>query len=150
DVDLALRGRTETEVDVLDEVAHRVDASVRRRVELDEVVELARRDGEAVLALQTGLAVGAEVEAVERLGEQARGGGLASAAWPGKEVAVPDATFRDRVAKRRRDVILADELGESDGPVAPVERLVPRVTGGGFGHGPRLRGRCAATGRIVP
>ena len=85
----------------LDELAHRVDAVVRRGVELDEVEERARRDGCAVLALAARLAVGAEVEAVERAGEDARGGGLAGAARPGEEVRVADAVLaRPRCAAR--------------------------------------------------
>ena len=55
----------------LDEVADRVDAVVRRRVHLDEVVEAAGGDRDAVLARAVRLAVVAEVQAVERLGEDA-------------------------------------------------------------------------------
>ena len=54
-------GRADAEMHALDEVAHRVDAVVRRRVELDEVEERARGDRDAVLALAARLAVGAEV-----------------------------------------------------------------------------------------
>ena len=55
DVDLALRRTGEAEVDALHEVAHVVDAVVRRRVELGEIEERARRDRDAVLALAAGL-----------------------------------------------------------------------------------------------
>ena len=113
DVHLAPRGRAEAEVHALDEVAHRVDAVVRRRVELDEVVEGAVGDRDAVLALAARLAVGAEVEAVQRLGEDARGGRLAGAARAGEEVGVADAVLGDRVAQRGGDVVLADQLARS-------------------------------------
>ena len=78
------------EVDLLDEVAIGVDTVVRRRVELDEVGEGARGDRDAVLALAAGLAVVAEVQAVERLGQEAGRGGLAGAARAGEQVGVAD------------------------------------------------------------
>ncbi len=74
DVHLAPARCSEPEVHALDELAHRVDAVVRRRVELDEVEERSRRDRDAVLACAAGLAVGAEVQAV-------RARGRAGARW---------------------------------------------------------------------
>ena len=111
-VHLAAAGRAEAEMDALDEVAHRLDAVVRRRVELDEVEEGPRRDRAAVLALAARLAVVAQVQAVERPRQDARGRGLARAARAGEEVGVADAVLPHRVAERDRDVVLADQLGE--------------------------------------
>ena len=122
DVHLAPRGGAEAEVHALDEVAHGVDAVVRGRVELDEVEEGAARDRQAVLALAAGLAVGAEIEAVQRAGEDARGGRLAGATRTGEEVGVAGPLLAHRVAKRVRDVTLTDELREVLGPVLAVER----------------------------
>ena len=61
DVDLPAARRPDAQVHALDELPHRVDAVVRRRVELDEVEEGAGRHGLAVLAHAARLAVGAEV-----------------------------------------------------------------------------------------
>ena len=123
DVDLAPARGAHSEMHALDEVAHRVDPVVRRRVELDEIEERAGRDRQAVLALAAGLAVGAELETVERPGEDAGGGGLARAARPGEEVRVAGAVLAHRVAQRVGDVILADQLGEVLGPVLAIQAL---------------------------
>jgi len=123
DVDLALRRPGEPEVDALHEIAHVVDTVVRRRVELREVEERALRDRDAVLALAARLGVGLEVEAVERLGEQAGRGGLAGAAGAGEQVRVADATLTDRVAQGGDDVLLADDLAEPLRTVFAVQRL---------------------------
>ena len=85
-------------------------------------------DRDAVLALAARLAVGAEIEAVERTREEARGRGLAGAARAGEEVRVTDAIFGDRVAQRGGDVVLADELREALRAVLPVQA----------GHGPTV------------
>ena len=79
-------------------------------------------DGLAVLALAAGLAVGAEVEAVERPGEDARGGGLAGAARAREQIGVAGAILAHRVLQRVGDGILADQLGEMLGPVLAVQR----------------------------
>ena len=78
-----------------------VDAVVRRRVELEEVGERAGGDRDADLALAARLAVVAEVEAVERLREDARGRGLAGAARAREEVRVADAVRRAPRSQRR-------------------------------------------------
>ena len=131
------------------EVAHVVDAVVRRGVELDEVEERARRDRHAVLALAARLAVGAEIEAVQRLGEDAGGGGLAGAARAGEQVRVADAVLADRVAQRGGDVVLADELAEPLRAVLAVQRLerhrlatLPAASGDPPAVEPTRRGPC--------
>ena len=82
DVHLVAAGRAEC--NTLDELAH-VDAVVGGGVELVHVVAGATLDGQARFALATGLAVD-HVLAVQDLGEDAGGGGLAGAAWPGEQV----------------------------------------------------------------
>ena len=69
------------------------------------------------------LAVGAEVQAVEGAGQDARGGGLAGAARAGEEVGVADAVVADRVPERGRDVVLADQLREFLRPVLAVQAV---------------------------
>ncbi len=115
---------TEAEVHALGECADVVDAVVRRRVELEEVEETTFCDAHAVVAHTAGVAVGCAIEAVERLGEDARAGGLARAARTGEEVGVADALVAHRVAQRGRDVRLTDHVGEPLWAVLAVERLV--------------------------
>ena len=98
DVDLAAARGPDAEMHALDELAHRVDTVVRGRVELDEVEERARGHCFAVLADAAGFPVVAEVQAVERVGEDACSRGLSGTARAGEEVRVADAVVADRVA----------------------------------------------------
>src|SRR5437867_2186576 len=66
--------------------------------------------------------------AVERLGQQPGGGGLARPPRAGEQVGVADPTLPDGVAQRRADGLLADELAEGLRAVLAVQRLE--------GHGP--------------
>ncbi len=127
EVHLRLRRRADAEAHPLDEVTNRVDAVVRRGVHLDEVVEVAGRDRDAVLARAVRLAVRAEVQAVERLGQDAGGRGLARAPRSREEVGVADPALAHGVAQRRGDVLLADQLAETLGSVLAVERLEGHV-----------------------
>ena len=106
-----------------DEVADGLDAVVRGGVELVDVEAGAGLDGEARGALAARLAVD-RVLAVEDLGEDAGGGGLAGAAGPGEEVGVADPVLDHGVAQGADEVLLAPDLAEATGPVAAVERLV--------------------------
>ena len=126
DVHLVAPGRAER--GLLDEVAHRVDAVVARRVEFVHVVARAALDGEARLALAARLAVD-RVLAVEHLGEDARRGGLAGAARAGEQVRLALAPLGHRRAQRLDHVVLTLDLAETSGPVAAVQRL-----GGHRGH----------------
>src|SRR4029079_10942214 len=99
----------------------RVSRVVRRRRQSGEVEEGAGRDREGVLALAAGLAVGTELETVERAGEDARGGRLAGSARSGEEICVAGAVFAHRVAQRDGDVILTHQLGEMLRAVLAVE-----------------------------
>ena len=83
------------------------------------------------------LAVGAEVRAVDRLGQDPRGGGLAGPARPDEEVGVRQPVAGDRVAQGRDDRVLADELAEALGAEAPIQGAVcwrGGGVGGGVGH----------------
>ena len=79
------------------------------------------------------------------LGEDARGRRLARAAGAAEQVGVADPAVAHGVAQRRDDVILAPDLAEPAGPVAPVEGLVRHradstdSVGGGNLSRPRLR-----------
>ena len=113
----------DAEMHALDEVAHRLDTVVRRGVELDEVEEGSGRDRGAVLAHTARFAVVAEIQAVERTSQEARGRGLARAARTGEEVRVADPVVVDRMAQRGRDVVLTDELCEFLRPVLAVQAV---------------------------
>ena len=119
DVHLVPAGRAERRP--LDEVAHRVDPVVARRIELVDVVAGAALDGEARGTLAAGLAVDRAL-AVEDLGEDAGRARLARAAGPGEEVGLAFATAGDGVAQRPYNVVLPLELGEPARAVAAIER----------------------------
>src|SRR5262249_29219853 len=121
---LALRAGAQPQVHGVGEVSDVVDAVVRRRVELEQVEEPALGDGDTVLADAARLAVRAEVQAVERLGEDACRRRLARAAGAGEQVGVTDPALPHGVAQRRCHVLLTDEPTEGLGPVLPVEGLV--------------------------
>ena len=131
DVDLLPAGGA-AEGDALEQLAGVVDAAVRCGVELEEVEEGPVGDRLAVRAHTARIAVVAQVQAVERLGQDPRRCGLAGAPRPAEEVRVPDPVVAHRVAQRGGHVILADQLAEPLGSVLPVERLI--------GHGADARG----------
>ena len=117
------------EGDLVAQVAHVVDAAVGGGVHLDDVQRRAVGDGDAVAAdaaRRGGGAVPGAVgaDAVERLGEDARGARLPGAARPGEDVGVGDLVGLDRVAQGARDVVLSDELGEGLGAVLSVQRTL--------------------------
>ena len=107
----------------VDQLPHGVDAVVRGRVQLVDVVAGAGLDGEARGALAARLAVDRAL-AVEHLGEDAGGRRLARAPRAAEEVGVADAVVPDGVAQCSDHVVLAAQLAEPAGPVAAVERLV--------------------------
>ncbi|MEZ5181249.1 MAG: hypothetical protein R2702_05170 [Acidimicrobiales bacterium] len=121
--DVHLRAPRRPQGHPADQLAHVLHATVGGGVELLHVVGGAVVDGDAALADAAGLAA-LEVLAVERLGEDARRGGLARAAGPAEEVGVADALLADRVAQRPDDLLLVADVAEAPGPVAPVEGLV--------------------------
>ena len=119
DVHLVLTQRRR-ETHLLPQVAHLVDAAVRRRIDLDEVEETALADGDAALAFVTGLAV-LRLRAVDGLRDESRDRRLADAARPREQVCVRDLSRGDGVAERPRDVFLANDRGECLGAVAAIQ-----------------------------
>ena len=107
---------------LFDEVAHRLDTVVARRVEFVDVVARAVLDGEARGALAARLAVDL-VLAVEDLGQDPGRGGLAGAAGPREEVGLALAMVDHGVAQGPYHVFLSLQLAESAGAIAPVEGL---------------------------
>ena len=122
DVDLvfAADGREER---LLAQVTRVVDAAVRRRVDLDDVDRARPAAGQVVAGVALAARVGdRRLLAVERARQDARLGGLAAAARAGEEVGVVDAVGGQRGPQRLGHVVLADDLREGLGPVAPVQR----------------------------
>ncbi len=119
--------------DRLHQVAHLLDLRVRGTVDLEDV------ERDAVGDLLTGRAGVARLGrgaalAVERLGEDARGRGLAHATRPGEQEGVRDAAGGDRGLERARHVLLADHVCEALRPQPPREHLVGHRDGiGGRG-----------------
>ena len=57
--------------------------------------------------------------AVERLGQDSRGGSLASSPWPNKQVGVRKPVLQNRVFQRLRDMLLPDDIVKRLGAVFP-------------------------------
>ncbi len=131
----------------LAQVARIVDTAVGGRVDLDDVdaARPAARQVAARLAVAAGLGRRA-VLAVEGAGKDARARGLAAAARAGEQVRVVDAVVGQRPLERLGDVLLADDVAERVGTVAPVQRqwrlrdvrCPRRRHGGGLDHGDGL------------
>ena len=105
------------------QLAHVVDAGVRGGVDLahvhvDAFGDLAADD--ALIARLDGRAL----HAVQRLGENARAGGLAHAADAGEEIRVMNAARLDRILQSADRRLLADDVAESLGAVFARERLI--------------------------
>ena len=114
------------EGDLVAQLAHVVDAAVAGGVHLDEVEGGAAVDGLAGAAGVAGLTVG-KVTAVDGLGEDAGGGGLAGAAGAGEEVRVGDLVGGEGVAKGRDDVVLTDHLVKATWAPLAVEHRPSRT-----------------------
>ena len=95
----------------LAQFANLIDAAVGRRVDFDHVEGISEADLAAGIALVARFR-GGSLRAVERLGENARGGCFAHAARAGKNVGVRHAAGLDGVGQRARDVLLPDHVGK--------------------------------------
>ena len=129
------------------QVAHGVHAVVRGGVELVHVERRPPGDLDARVADPAGLAV-LERRAVQRLGEDAGGRGLAGPPRAAEEVRVPDPAVAHGVSQSQAHVLLPEHLVEALGAETSVKRLVgSRILVAGVGHGRSLPGRPGATGR---
>ena len=135
DVDLEFPlGRRVT--NVLAQLAHLFDAVVARAVDLEHVETVAAGDFLAAVAHAAGRD-GRPVHAVERLGQDARGRGLADAARADEKIGVGEPILLDRVLERARDVLLADEVVERLRPIFSRENLIahaPNLVRRGLGE----------------
>ncbi len=125
-----------------DQVAHGVDPVVGGGVELVDVERGPPGDLHAGRALAAGLAV-LGIGAVEGLGQDPGGRGLAGAARPAEQVGVGHVAVADGALERQDHVRLAPQLPEPAGPEPPVEgdeRLVA--------HGPGAYRRAVTRGGV--
>ena len=127
DVDLVPRAAG-PDGDVLPQLANLVDAAVAGAVDLQHVDIVAGGDAQADVALVARRRRRA-VLAVERLGQDAGGRGLADAAGTGEQIGVADAVAGDGLLQRPGDVLLADQLVERLRPIAASDDGVAAVGG---------------------
>ena len=107
----------------LGQLAHLLDLRVGGRVHLEHVEVGAGGDLAAGGALVAGLG-GRAALAVERLGQEPRGGRLADSADAGEEVGLGDPPLGQGVAQRGDDRLLADQVGEALGPPLAGQDLI--------------------------
>ena len=141
------RDRDGAVLDVAAQLADLIDAAVAGAVDLDDVDVFAGGDHLAVDALVAGLG-GRPADAVERLGEDASGGGLADAAGAGEQVGVGDAIGLEGVDQRPGHRLLADEVAEALRAVTAGQDGVA-FRGGGLG-GSGLLGHDLRVSSIFP
>ncbi len=101
------------------QLANLVDAAVGGGVDFEHIDGVAGANFETGVANEAGLGGGPFraadlVPAVERRGQDAGDGGLADAAMAAEDVAVRYAVLRERVQQRTRDVVLPDNIGETE------------------------------------
>ncbi len=126
---------------VVAQLAHLLDAVVARAIDLEDVEAVAGGDFLATVAFAAGRN-GRAMNAVERLGQNARGRGFADPARPDKKIGVGEPILFDRVLERLGDVRLADEIVERLRPIFARENLVT--------HAPNLVPRRLGENRISP
>ena len=110
DVHLGAAGRAQG--NLRDEITNGLDAVVRRSVELLEVVGRTGLERDAGFACAAGLAVVAEVGAVQRLAENASRARLAGSPGSAEQVGVAHTVVGDRILQGGDHVLLPDELAE--------------------------------------
>jgi hypothetical protein len=124
DLELAARGHV---LRVVDHLAHIVHAGVGGRVDFQQVDVAAGIDVQAGRTLAARVGAGA-VLAVQRLGKDARDGGLADAAGAGEQEGMVDAAAIQGVGQGADHVLLPDQLGKTLGaPLAGQNEI-------GHGH----------------
>jgi hypothetical protein len=106
------------EADVVADFPHRLDAVVAGAVDLQHVHGIAGGDFQAVRAGVAGLG-GRTLLAVEGLGENAGGSGLAGAARTHKEIGVRHAVLFDGAGQGVGDMALSHHIREGLGTVFP-------------------------------
>ena len=97
-------------IDLLAQGAHVIHTGVGGGIDLDQVQEAAGVDLAAILAFVAGALGEVGLQAVDRLGQQAGGGGLAGAARAGEQIRVGYAILADGALEGDDHMILAMHL----------------------------------------
>ena len=108
---------------VVQNLAHVVDAGIRRRVELEQIDEAAGIDVDTRRTDSARRRRDA-LHAIEALRKDARDRRLANAPRPCEQIRVMQPSALERVGQRLHDVLLARELCEGLRPPFPGERLI--------------------------
>ena len=107
----------------LAQFANLIDAAVGGRIDFNHVEGISEADLAAGIALVAGFR-GGPLRAVERFGENARGGCFAHAARSGKNVGMRHSPGLDGVGQRARDVLLPDHVAKRLRPPFSRDDLV--------------------------
>src|SRR4029077_928879 len=98
----------------LAEIPDLLDPAIGRAVDLEHVERRPRGDLEAASALVAGLRfTGLSALAIQRLRDEACGGGLPAPARAREEVRLRHPVLRDGLLQRGADGVLAHEVGET-------------------------------------
>ena len=132
----------------LDDLAHFVHAVVGGRVHLLHIDIAGFRDGDAGIADAAGMDGGlgplaVRADAVERAGDDARGGGLAHAAHAGEHEGMGDAAGGEGVGQGAHQRFLPDQAGEIGGAVFARQDAI-----GFLGRGPRSKDEVSDMGGL--
>ena len=119
--------------------SHVIDARVRRGVDLDQVCFGPRVIGLAPCAGPAGIIRG-PLLAVQRLGEEPRGGGLARPSGAEEQVSVPDTVLGDRSPQGAGHHVLPRDLSEGSRAVLSSEDEVGHQGERRAGAGPQDNG----------
>ena len=122
--DVDLGSARVAEVDLAQQIAHVLDLVVGCGVEFVKIERPAMLNRPTTLTLTARLAIGAEILAVERLGQHSGRGGLARAPRAVEQIGVPDLGLHYCVLQRTNDMLLTADLTERLRSVATVERLI--------------------------
>src|SRR5262249_28255576 len=109
--------------DIFAQLAHFVDAAVRRRIDFDYVHSRAGLDFCAACA-DSAWRDRRTSQAVQAPRHNSRDRGLARAALSAEDIAMRDPPLSDCVLERGANVLLADQLGERLRPVLAGDDLV--------------------------
>ena len=108
---------------VVPQLAHLLDAVIARAIDLEHVEAVARGDFLAAIA-DAARIDRRPVNAVERLGQNARRGSLPDPARADKQIGMREPILFDRVLERLGHVRLADQIVERLRPIFARENLI--------------------------
>ena len=121
DVDLVAR-LVGSEVNFFPQLADFIDTAVAGGIHLDDIQGAALIDGTAHLAFIAGLAL-YRLQAVDRLGQDAPGAGLAGASGTAEEIGMGDVPAVDGIAQCLGNMLLTDYFRKGLGTPFAIKNL---------------------------